>query len=258
MDLHFNRGARFTRWLVEAKLLKQPLVVIDIGVFGGENPRWHVLDEYLVLHGFDAIKEEVDRLRSENKRNPNRHYHWMAAGNEDGEREFHFNAANPTSSSIYEQGEDRAHHFGDEKAYTSRRVPVRRLDNLISEGALPRADFLKVDVEGFEKDVLDGAASLLGSDLLGVEIETNFSVSPSYPLGHFATIQTILLEHHLLVFDLAYNRVPRESYQQALLRKGIPPVADQVSIGKVSTVNALFLRDLIDEAHSPHHYPKPP
>jgi FkbM family methyltransferase len=258
MDLYFNRTASFTKWVVKSRLLREPLVVIDVGVLGGENMRWHLLGEYLVVHGFDAIEEEIEKLRHQNKGNSNRHYHLIAAGNEDGERDFHFNTANPTSSSIYAQGEDRSHHFGDRRTDTVRRVPVRRLDTLVSTGTIPQADFLKVDVEGFEKDVFDGARGLLNAGMLGVETETNFSASPTYPNGHFATLHQIMLKHHLVVFDLAFNRVPRESYQQALARKGVPMVADQSSIGRISTVNALFLRDLIDEADRPHHYLTPP
>ncbi len=258
MDLYFNRTATFTKWIVHTQALREPLVVIDVGVLGGENVRWHILGDYLVVHGFDAIEEEVGKLRRQNKGNASRHYHWMAVGNEDGERSFHFNAANPTSSSIYAQGEDRSHHFGDKRTEAIRRVPIRRLDTLMSDGTIPRADFLKVDVEGFEKDVFDGAHRLLGADMLGVETETNFGTSPTYPTGHFATLHQIMLEHHLMVFDLAFNRVPRESFQQALGRKGLPMVVDQSSVGKVSTVNALFLRDFTEEADRPHHYLTPP
>jgi hypothetical protein len=36
-----------------------------------------------------------------------------------------------------------------------------------------------------------------------VETETNFGVSDAYPKSHFGTLAEILLERHLLVFDLA-------------------------------------------------------
>lgn len=257
MDIYFNSTAKFTRWVVKGRLLNEPFVVVDVGVMGGENVRWHLLGDHLVVHGFDAVEEEIERLNQQNN-SPNRHYHLIAAGNEDGERDFHFNAANPTSSSIYKQERDRSHHFGDERSDTIRRVPVRRLDTLLAERRIPPADFLKVDVEGFEKDVFDGAHDLLGLGILGVETETNFGASPTYPHGHFATLHQIMLEHHLMVFDLAFNRVPRESYQQALGRNGLPMVADQSSVGRISTVNALFLRDIIDEVDRPHHYLTPP
>jgi hypothetical protein len=83
-------------------------------------------------------------------------------------------------------------------------------------------------------------------------------VSPSYPKGHFVTLHEILLQNHLLLFDLAYNRIPRATFQEALKQKGEKPVTDDSSVGKISTVNALFLRDLTEEADRPHHYPQVP
>lgn len=44
------------------------------------------------------------------------------------------------------------------------KVPVRHVDGLISSGTLPPPDFLKIDVEGAEADLLRGAAQLLSSD----------------------------------------------------------------------------------------------
>lgn len=44
------------------------------------------------------------------------------------------------------------------------KVPVRHVDGLIASGELPVPDFLKIDVEGAEVDLLRGAANLLASD----------------------------------------------------------------------------------------------
>jgi FkbM family methyltransferase len=61
----------------------------------------------------------------------NLHYHCVAAGNEDGEREFYFNAADLRSSSFYRQDGDR---FGTRHIDQARAVQVRRLDTLLNEG----------------------------------------------------------------------------------------------------------------------------
>src|SRR5262245_3394903 len=144
----------------------------------------------------------------------------MALGDADGEQTFYFNSANPTASSMYRQGTGR---FEVETAEAVRMVPMRRLDSLLAEGVIPETDFIKIDVEGFEKDVLLGARELLRTGLLGLQTETNFAVSPSYPKGHFGTVAELALENHLLVFDIAFNRIPRASYQRALIAKGWSP-----------------------------------
>ena len=58
-----------------------------------------------------------------------------------------------------------------------RLVPMRSLDSLMAEGAIPQADFLKVDVEGYEADVLAGAKEMLAGGVLGIEVETSFMTS---------------------------------------------------------------------------------
>jgi hypothetical protein len=87
---------------------------------------------------------------------------------------------------------------------------VRKLDTLLANGIIPPADFLKVDVEGYEKDVLLGAAELL-SLVLGFEAETALTVSSEYPDTHFGTLQQFALKNHKRVFDIASGpRLPDE------------------------------------------------
>jgi FkbM family methyltransferase len=254
MDLGFNRKAEFTKWVVSAGLLTEPFVLIDVGVQGGESIRWRPLSDHLVVHGFDPIEEVVQALIEANRGRGNRHYHRMALGNADGERAFYFNSANPTASSMYRQGTGR---FDVETTEQVRIVPMRRLDSLLAEGMIPGADFIKIDVEGYEKDVLLGARELLHAGVLGLQTETNFAVSPSYPEGHFGTLAELALENHLLVFDIAFDRIPRASYQRALLRKGLEPISELDALGRPATVDVLFSRDLIDEVDHPDNYLSP-
>jgi FkbM family methyltransferase len=251
VELYYNLDAAFTRWVVKDRHLQEPFVLLEVGVQGGEHRRWEQLGDLLVLHGFDAIEEAVARLKQESTAEANRYYHWIAAGAADEERFFYFNPSNPTQSSMYPRGKSR---FDVTPVQQARTVPVRRLDTLFEESLIPQADFLKVDVEGFEKDVLLGARQLLAAGVLGVEIESNFGISPTYPRGHFATLHDMLLEHHLLVFDIGFNRIPRASFQRALARAGRRPVSRTDRVGKPATLDVLFCRDPIDEIDHPENY----
>src|SRR5947209_2123947 len=248
MDLGFNRKAEFTKWVVSAGLLTEPFVLIDVGVQGGENIRWRPLGDHLVVHGFDPIEEIVQQLTEENRGRSNRHYYCMAVGNADGEQAFYFNPVNPSESSMYERRADQSDKSASEQVRT---VPMRRLDSLLAEGVIPKADFVKIDVEGFEKEVLLGAREVLSAGVLGLHTETNFAVSPAYPKSHFGTLAELALENHLLVFDVAFNRIPRASYQRALIHKGLEPISEQDILGRPATADVLFSRDLIDEVDHP-------
>ena len=166
MELCYNLDAAFTRWVVKDRHLEEPFVLVEVGVQGGEQRRWEQLGDQLILHGFDAIEEAVAQLERRNTKKNNRYYHWIAAGSADEERVFYFNPSEPTASSMYLRGQSR---FDVVPVQQARTVPVRRLDTLFEEGLIPRADFLKVDVEGFEKDVFLGASQLLAAGVLAVE-----------------------------------------------------------------------------------------
>src|SRR5216684_54785 len=230
VELSFNLDAAFTQWVVKQGHLEEPFVLVDVGVQGGEHPRWEQLGDQLVVHGLDAI----------------------AAGAADEERVFYFNPTHPTVSSMYPHGDSR---YEVKPGQQTRTVPVRRLDTLFAEGVIARADFLKVDVEGFEKDVFLGARALLAAGVLGVETESNFGISPTYPRGHFTTVHDILLEHHLLVFDVGFNRIPRASFARALKRAGRHAMVRRDSLGKPATVEVLFCRDPVDETDHAENYP---
>ncbi len=249
MELGINHNAEFTKWVVKAGLLTEPFVLVDVGVQGGEDIRWHKLGDYLTVHGFDPIEETIKELAAKNEGRSNRHYHCIALGNADGEQTFYFNPVNPTASSMYQPAVDE---MGQRRT-----VPIRRLDSLLAESTIPQTDYIKIDTEGFEKEVLLGARELLRAGILALQTETNFRLSPSYPKTHFGTLAEIALENHLVVFDLAFNRIPRASFQRALSHIGFGHVLEQDAVGRPATMNVLFARDVVDEVDHQENYEAP-
>src|SRR5262249_7252611 len=205
MDLYNHPDPPFTKWIVRNRLLDSRLVIVDIGVQGGEHPRWRFLGPYAEIHGFDAIEEVIEDLRERHVGIGYRHYYSTALGDEDGTRRF-FIAPNRFGSSFYNSNPEAE----------ERLVPIRRLDSLYCEGTLPCADYIKLDCEGFEPEILRGARRYLeASGPICVTTETNFGVSETVPYSHFQAINEILIQHRLLVFDLNLVRAPRPSYRQA-------------------------------------------
>src|SRR5262249_32870133 len=158
-----------------------------------------------------------------------------------GEQTLYFDADDPYASSFYQQTQTG---FRDEGVIAQQRqVQVRRLDTLIADGIVPQPDFIKVDVEGYEKAVLLGAEKAL-EGALGFEAETALTLSVEYPATHFGTLLDIALKNNQRPFDIEFNRVPRASFQRALVREHGSSIEDRLSVGRPATLNALFCRDL--------------
>jgi FkbM family methyltransferase len=258
MDLYNNEASVFTEWVVANKLLQEPFIIVDVGVQGGEHPRWKNLGEFGHVYGFDPIDEVIADLNAAQRGRANRSYRCLAIGNEDGKRAFHV-SADTYGSSFFSGGPPQTgEHNGI--LLGSRDVEIRRLDSLFAAGELPPADYIKVDCEGFDPEVLRGAHSYLAkSNVLCVTVETNFGVSPVYPRTPFAEISDILVAHRLLVLDLNFVRAARPSYTAA--RAATPwPAADpmhdspDLDVGQPATFDFVFCRDLVQEHTSPQAY----
>src|SRR5947208_6533731 len=205
MDLYHHDRPPFTRWVIENGLLHEPFVVIDVGVQAGEHPRWEFLGEQVRVYGFDAIHEVIDGLIEKGAR-PHRVYRPLALGNEDGERTFYV-ASNTFGSSFLEYSNMEAGPRSGEGRPGPRTVEIRKLDTLFAAGEIPLADYIKIDTEGFEQDVLCGARTYLArSNILCVTAETNFRVTPDFHRTQFPIINDIVLDHRLQLFDISYWR----------------------------------------------------
>jgi FkbM family methyltransferase len=253
-QLYNNDSPAFTTWVIENDLLKEPFVVIDVGVQGGPHPCWKHLKDKVRIYGFDAIPEVVAGLNA--RKQPNESYFATALGDEEGTRDFYVRGDGSSyyGSSFYEMA---SHAL---QPGLLRNVPITRLDTLFAKGVIPPADHIKVDCEGHDPEVIRGAQGYLAqSNVVSVIVETAFTVSPPYPKSHFVAISDILTPHRLRVFDLALMRTARPSYVAAKARHPWPapdPMNDapDLCMGAPGTIDALFCRDFVSEQVTPTHF----
>jgi hypothetical protein len=104
---------------------------------------------------------------------------------------------------------------------------------------LHRADFLKLDCEGFEPAVLRGARQFLASaGLLGIDCEIGFS-SIHWPETHFLAVYEQITPHGFRLFDIAFNRVPFRRYFERARELGREAEAS-LSVSFPGSFNVLF------------------
>lgn len=88
------------------------------------------------------------------------------------------------------------------------RIPIRRLDDLIVDPETQEIALLKVDVEGFEKFVLEGASNLLSRvKFIYFESYARHYTSFGYKLGNIADL---LQQFKFEIYHLNGNKVPRD------------------------------------------------
>jgi FkbM family methyltransferase len=155
------------------KILNDPPVVIDIGARWGFQEHWKRLGSFVRLIGVDADEQEVQSL---NNANQGKEFIPKVLGSKNDYGEFHI-TQDPACGSLYPP---------DEKLIRSRpsmqvtnlisteKVEITTLDNWAQTKHIPKVDFIKLDVQGAELDVLMGAEKTLQTvRMLEVEVQFN-------------------------------------------------------------------------------------
>lgn len=153
-------------------------LVIDVGANVGQYAGLLRAFGYLgEIISFEPMQDEYAQLAAAADRDPLWHTTRSAVGAEQGEMTINV-AGNSISSSLLPMM-DRHKAIAPRSDYVSQQVvPIARLDSLVEQRALEgRTAFLKVDTQGYESLVLDGAEGLLP---MIDAIELEMSLVPLY------------------------------------------------------------------------------
>lgn len=169
----------------------QPEVVLDVGVLTG-TPDLYLAFPRSRLILFEPQLEFEPYIKEFAKRY-NISYHMVALGSSSGTTTFLANPSDPGAATALAACDQ-------DTASVPRVVPIRRLDEVLSRQDLGNSCLLKIDVEGFELEVLDGAIDLLpGID--AVILEARFiRYRPNQPIFH--EVLSWMAEHGFFVHDL--------------------------------------------------------
>jgi hypothetical protein len=116
----------------------------------------------------------------------------MALGRERATRRMNV-ASDPEASSLLDfPGQDQA---------AQREVPVETVDSLLAAGRIPRPDLVKLDVQGYELEVLAGGTALFRAPCVFVVEVSLFEFMPRCPLAHDVVVY--FAERGYRVFDVA-------------------------------------------------------
>jgi Methyltransferase FkbM domain len=254
--LRINYLAPVTRQLVGRGLFgDEPFVLVDVGCSGGIAEHWRQFEPALRAFGFDPLVRECERL-NKLERNPGVRYFDRFVGWEgyrdlfadDVRRDAVLGWSNqpfPRSSAARAQAAQAASYvqtqfnYGNpELKYTEQRTS---LDAFFAGIPGVAVDFIKVDTDGHDYEVLCGSRELLTKHaVLGLLVETQFH-GISHPHSNlFSNIDRLLREHGFSLFDLDTHRYTRAELPGLFMYD----LAAQTDEGQILAADALYLRDL--------------
>jgi FkbM family methyltransferase len=135
--------------------------VLDVGAYIGAYafavsfflPKVRVLS-------FEPLPENIDRLKTNLAGYQQFKVYHTALGEKNGNTTFYRSSFSP-SSSILRMGELHRRAFPKTSGEEEVRVPIARLEDVLADAALEGPVLLKLDVQGYEKQVLAGAGKIL-------------------------------------------------------------------------------------------------
>ncbi|NET60226.1 MAG: FkbM family methyltransferase [Symploca sp. SIO2E6] len=203
---------------------------------------WGIFAPRLTIYGFDA---DADACEIANAELEARQINWtekhipLALGRAVGESTLYV-TQNPMCSSLYPPNEPYLARFAGLPELVNLdftvELDITTLDSFCQEEGIDEIDFLQIDVQGADLQVLEGASEILERSILAVQIEVEFShLYVNQPL--FADIDTYLRNQGFTLFDLA------NSYRL----RARSPLQSRVRSGQLLWADAFYFRDLIRE-----------
>lgn len=134
--------------------------VLDIGSSKGQ---FVLLVEKInpnkIIHSFDPITENIKKQKKFFKNRKNIFFHNYALGNNSVNQDFFITNRNDSSSFL----KVKKSNNNDYKILEKRTVPIKKLDQLYSNLKIAKPILVKIDVQGFELNVLKGFEKYLNN-----------------------------------------------------------------------------------------------
>ncbi len=177
-----RRANAMTSWELRLpRLLAQHRIrtVLDVGANDGQYASG------LLAGGFAGAVVSFEPLPAAGARRPRPaagHPRWQVAprialSDIEGEADFH-EAGNSVSSSLLDMTDVHVEAAPASRIVATTRVQTARLDTVLPRLRCETPIFLKLDVQGAERMVLDGATEALETAIIGVQLE--MSLAPLY------------------------------------------------------------------------------
>lgn len=254
-EISTNSNPVMTRYLLGTGAFAQdPFVIVDVGARWGFNAEWEVFGPALQVYCFEPDEAECERLNALAR--PNVKYIPAALGKCEGEATL-YETRLGASSGLYKTNMSffsRLLNRDNAEVVNERHICVTTLDKALSLFGVNKIDFIKLDVEGAELDVLLGAEHFMNSsDLLGVLSEIRFQEEINgSPV--FSELDAHVRRAGFRLFNMRFTHQSRRALPYPGLADNRMPDGKKfysyTSHGQIMDGDALYFRDLFIPANS--------
>lgn len=170
--------------------------LIDIGASSGEfTSNVLLFNDGVRAFLFEPVKKAFKDLNRKYGSNKLIRLYNLAIGGQDGEVQFYENDYY-FSSSILSMNDDHKAEFPQTSKFQSRIVKMAKLSSIVDVNDIQRPLLIKIDVQGYEREVISGAKSILSiADFLIIEVSFHELYSQ----------QPLFDEIYTLLKDLGFN-----------------------------------------------------
>jgi FkbM family methyltransferase len=258
-----------TKFLVQADVFRSsPFVLVDVGASGGIEQHWRVFEPYLTAFGFEPLVKECERLNNLEQSSAVRYLPFFV-GDENYDKLLPpsvvadpklgwNNDVYPRTSAVRAQNlmsmsfTQRFNNEDPEIILTDQRTS---LDRFFATSDTDTVDFVKVDTDGHDYEVLSGARRLASDkEILGFFVECQLHGINHPHANVFANIDRLMRELGFSLFDFEIYRYTRA----ALPGHFVYDIPAQTHEGQVLWGDALFLRDVTADAYESRWLALPP
>ncbi|HLN03868.1 MAG TPA: FkbM family methyltransferase [Bryobacteraceae bacterium] len=248
-----QRDPKMTKSLVAKGVFQSsPLGLVDVGASGGIDYYWNVFATSLKAIGFDPLIREVERLNALHHDGDQRYYAYLV-----GYKPYSELVADQSAlPRLYERTStmraqklarcDYTRTYYDQTGAGSLAKDLIELDEFFLQTHPMDVDFVKIDTDGSDYQVLLGAQELLRScPVMGVAVECQFHGVVHDNANIFSNIDRLLRRLGFSLFDIEVYRYSRAVFPKPFVYR----IPAQTTAGQVLWADALYFRDAGDQSY---------
>lgn len=215
-------------------LTKNKLLMLDIGSRSGITQEWNKVKNYVNVLPIDAAQDAEGES--------------VLIGGPDSKYETFHHTRFPYSSGIIKGTKKFLSRFMEPvpqnlEVIGTEMIKTQSIDDYISKEEFPEVNFLKIDTEGNEHHILEGAQNVLKSRTL-LAVKSEVWLGPIKDETEFSRIDRLLRKHNFHLFDLDFARYTRSSLPYGVMAD-VNQNCSMDKLGQYLTGDVVYIKDPI-------------